>query len=321
MQAASEKPTVSIVIVSWNTKNLLVQCLESLEHCQRFPIEIIVVDNASSDDTVEAVRRRFPHVQLVQNEANLGFSKANNIGMGLSSGRYVCLINSDVVVSDGCLEKMLAYMEQRTDIGMLGPKMILSDGTVGQSCMRFPTLWNWFCSALALDSVFKKSKLFSGFMMTDFKSDRTADVEILTGWFWMVRREALNQVGGLDNRFFMYGEDFDWPKRFHQCGWKVVFYHEAEAIHYCGASSSKAPVRFYVEMNKANLQYFRKHHNIMAVAGFWLLMLLRHILRIAGYGLVYFLKRSHREDAGRKVWRSLECVLWLIKIKVPGEAR
>jgi len=314
-------PILSIVIVSWNTKKLLLQCLESLEHCRELSKEIILVDNASSDDTVETVRERFPHVRLVQNEANLGFAKANNIGIGLCSGKYVCLINSDVIVPDGCIEKMVRYMDEHVDIGMLGPKMILPDGSVGQSCMRYPTVWNWFSSALALDSVFKKSKIFGNFMMTDFKYDRTQDVDLLTGWFWMVRGEALSQVGGLDDRFFMYGEDFDWPKRYRQHGWRVVFYHEAEAIHYCSGSSSRAPVRFYVEMNKANLQYFRKHHNALAVGGFWFAMLLRQVLRLAGYGVVYLFSQPQRVDAGFKLRRSLSCILWLISPKTQGEAR
>ena len=284
-------------------------------------MEIIVVDNASSDDTVTTVLDLFPSVRLVQNEENFGFARANNIGISLISGKYVCLINSDVVIPDGCIEKMVKYMDEHVDIGMLGPKMILPDGTVGHSCMRFPTVWNWFCSALALDSVFKTSKIFSNFMMTDFNQDRTQDVDLLTGWFWMVRGEALGQVGGLDGRFFMYGEDFDWPKRFHQSGWRVVFYHEAEAIHYCGASSSRAPVRFYIEMNKANLQYFKKHHNMLSVIGFWLAILLRQVLRLVGYGGVYIFKQSRRVEAGFKVRRSLDCLLWLITAKTPGEAR
>jgi GT2 family glycosyltransferase len=314
-------PTLSVVIVSWNTKRLLAQCLESLEHCRGLLLEIIVVDNASADGTGEMLRERFPQVRLVQNEANLGFAKANNIGIDLSSGDYVSLINSDVSVPAGCLEKMITYLKEHNDIGMLGPKMILSDGTVGQSCMRFPTVWNWFCSALALDSIFKKSTTIGNFMMTDFTYDTTQDVDLLTGWFWMVRREALDKVGKLDERFFMYGEDFDWPKRFHQCGWRVVFYHEAEAFHHCGASSALAPARFYVEMNKANLQYFKKHHNRLAVVGFWLTIWLRQVLRIAGYSVVYLFKHSQRVEASLKLKRSLRCVVWLMSPKSSGEER
>lgn len=318
----SSTPSLSVVIVSWNTKKLVCQCLESLEASRaHFPMEIILVDNASSDGTAEVVRGRFPHVRLVQNETNLGFAKANNIGIALSSAKYVCLVNSDVVVPQGCLGKMLDYMDQHPDIGMLGPKMILPDGTVGRSCGRFPTVWNWFCAALALSSVFKGSKLFGDFMTTEMKYDKTVDVEVLTGWFWLVRREAIDQVGVLDDRFFIYGEDIDWPKRFHIGGWRVVFYSEAEAIHYCAASSARAPARFYVEMHRANLQYFRKHYSTPSVIGFWLAVWLHQILRIAGYGLLYPFKHPNRAAIAHKIGRSASCLLWLMRLKKLGEVR
>jgi hypothetical protein len=225
------------------------------------------------------------------------------------------LVNSDVVVPAGCLERMVEYMEQHPYIGMLGPKMLLPDGTIGQSCMRFPSLWNWFCRALALDQLFSRSRMFGGFLMTDFLYDRVMDVNVLTGWFWMVRKEALDQVGLLDERFFMYGEDIDWSKRFHEAGWRVVFYPDAEAVHYCGASSSKAPTRFYIEMNRANMQYCRQHHSRFAVLWFWLATCLHEVVRIVGYGVVYLLKRGRDSEAGFKVKRSMACLLWLMGLK------
>jgi GT2 family glycosyltransferase len=313
---------ISIIIVSWNTKKLVSECLRSLEPAGRnCSLEIILVDNASKDGTVEMAQRDFPHVICVQNSANLGFAKANNIGMNIATGQYVCLINSDVTVPEGCLETMLEYMEQHRDIGMLGPKMRLPDGSVGQSCMRFPSLWNWFCNAIGLNSVVKGNAgaLIKDFMMSDFRYDHTADVNVLTGWFWMVRREALDQVGVLDDQFFMYGEDLDWPKRFNKAGWRVVFFNEAEAVHHCGASSSKAPVRFYVEMYRANLQYFRKHHSLPAVACFWVTMWLHQLLRIIGYGLVYLFKSAHRDETQYKIKRSLVCLVWLMNRKPAGE--
>jgi GT2 family glycosyltransferase len=312
MSTNGKTMSLSVVIVSWNTKKLVLQCLESLESTRsHLPVEIILVDNASSDGTAETVCEQFPHVRLVQNESNLGFAKANNIGMSFSSGKYVCLVNSDVVVPEGCLEKMLDYMDKHPDIGMLGPKMVLPDGTIGQSCVRFPTVWTWFCNALALDSIFKGTRLSGDFILRNYDHNKIQDVDVLTGWFWMVRREASDQVGVLDDRFFMYGEDIDWPKRFHEAGWRVVFYPEAEAIHHCGASTDRAPTRFYVEMNRANLQYFRKHHGWPKVIVFWLTMLLHQILRVIGYGFVYFLKQSDRPATAFKVQRSWACIRWL----------
>jgi GT2 family glycosyltransferase len=309
-------PDVSIVIVSWNTKKILSDCLESLERCRKnLSLEVIVVDNASLDGTAEYVRERFPEVQLVQNSTNLGFARANNIGVRLSEGQYVCLVNSDVVVPEGCLKSMVEYMNQHAAIGMLGPKMVLRDGRIGQSCMRFPSVWNSFCRALALDSLFKGTRFFGGLLMTDFRYDRTIDVDVLTGWFWMVRRDALTHVGFLDERFFMYGEDIDWSRRFHKAGWRVVFFDKAEAFHYCAASSAIAPARFYIEMNRANMQYYRTYHNQLAVAGLWLATWFHQIVRILGYGAMYVLKPSGRLETRSKLKRSAACLFWLMGIQ------
>jgi GT2 family glycosyltransferase len=314
----SDKPTLSLVIVSWNTEQLVLDCLNSLESSRaHLPVEIVLVDNASKDGTVESVRERFPHVKIILNEENLGFAKANNAGIAVCSGKYVALINSDVVVPEDCLEKMVDYMEQHRDIGMLGPKMILRDGTQGSSVYEFPTVGIWLSNALGLNFVIRKL----GFMSGKVDYDKIQDVGVLTGWFWMIRREAIDQVGVLDDQFFMYGEDIDWPKRFHKSGWRVVFYPEAQAIHYCGASSALAPTRFYVEMNRANLQYFRKHHGWRGAVGFWLAMWLHQVVRIIGYCFVYPFRPSDHVIIAHKVKRSVACLLWLMGLKAPSEAR
>ena len=313
---------VSVVIVSWNTQELVRQCLKSLESARtRLSVEMILVDNASADDTVKLVREQFPWVKVLQNATNVGFAKANNIGIGISSGEYIALINSDVVVPDGCLEKMVDYLNQQADIGMLGPKMILRDGSVGQSCYRSPTVWRWFCNAVGLNFFFGEDMAPGDSATKDFNHDKIREVDVLTGWFWLVRRKATDRIGVLDDQFFMYGEDLDWPKRFHDGGWRVVFYPEAYAIHYCGASSAQAPSRFYVEMNRANLQYFRKHHGLPGVVGFWLTTWLHQILRITGYCFVYMLNQSNRANAHYKVRRSIACLRWLMGLQKPSEVR
>ena len=314
---------ISIVVVTWNGKKVISDCLESLRrYSNDSSVEVLVVDNASTDGTVDHLRQKFPFVKLIVNSTNQGFAKGNNIGIAQAAGRYICLLNSDVEVPEGCLEKMLAFMDDHPDIGMLGPKMILADESIGQSVMGFPTVWNWFCRALNLDTLFK-SKLFGGYLRTDFRYDRMEDVEVLTGWFWMVRREALDQVGGLDERYFMYGEDIDWSKRYHQAGWRVVFFPEAHAIHYCGSSSANAPTRFYIEMRRANMQYCAKYHNSLTCAGFWLTIWLQEAIRILGYSAVYLLRRSARASAGYKVRRSALCLSWMMGLRTTeaGTAR
>jgi GT2 family glycosyltransferase len=270
------------------------------------------VDNASSDGTPDVVEREFPAVKLIRNRENLGFARGNNIGVKESTGKYVSLINSDVVASQGCLDQLLEYMEHHPDIGVLGPKMIMPDGSVGASCMSFPTVANWFWRALALDTIFKRSRRFGAYLMTYFPYDRLADVEVLTGWFWVIRREAMEQVGLLDERFFMYGEDIDWCKRFHSAGWRVVFFPRATAIHYCAASSAKAPIRFYIEEARANLQYCRRHHGTLAVAGFWFGSVLHEVIRIVGHGVSCILNSSVRDEGSFKVRRGWRCLLWLV---------
>ena len=145
---------VSVVVVSWNTCRLTLDCVRSLESSRKsLSTEMIVVDNASSDDTVEQLRRQFPHVNVIENRENLGFARGNNIGLKICTGKYVALINSDVVVPQGCLEKMVLFMEESAGIGLLGPKMILRDGSIGRSVYASPTVWNWFCNALGLSSL------------------------------------------------------------------------------------------------------------------------------------------------------------------------
>jgi GT2 family glycosyltransferase len=215
-----------------------------LRQSVREPLEVIVVDNASSDGSPEAVRANYPAVQLICNSGNDGFARGNNIGIRASQGEYLFLVNSDVVVSDGCFEKLLRYMDGHPEIGMLGPRILGSDGKVQRNCMGFPSLWNTLCRAVALDTLFPQSQLFGSHFLTFWNFDDTRPVDVINGCFWVLKRSAVDEVGLLDERFFMYGEDVDWCKRFRQKGWKVVFFGEAEALHYGGASSANAPIKF-----------------------------------------------------------------------------
>ncbi|MGD0260546.1 MAG: glycosyltransferase family 2 protein [Verrucomicrobiota bacterium] len=304
---------VSVIIVSWNAREYLMQCLSSLcaEVC-RYPMEIIVVDNASTDGSSEAVRNWYPHIKLIENSTNLGFAKANNIGISASSGQYVCLINSDTKVLPDCITRLVDYCEAHPKGGMVGPRIIGGDGKLQRSCRGFPSIWNMFCMALALDRLFPSCKLFTGYLLRHWPQDSVGPVDILSGCFWLVRRQALEEVGLLDESFFMYGEDMDWCKRFWSHKWKVVFVPLAEAIHYGGASSSKAPVQFYVERHRADLRYWRKHHSRLAVACYFMLTCLRLLLRAAGYSLTFLCGRPAREDCRHKVCRSLAALRWML---------
>lgn len=309
-----ERIGLSIIVVTWNAKQFVQQCLDSIVVAAKYhqSMEIIVVDNNSTDGTPQLIAKQYPAVTLVRNTDNLGFAKATNIGVKEARGEYVCMINSDVVVPEGCLDQMLVYMHEHPTVGLLGPKMIGPDGTAQRSTMRFPTIWNTFCRALAIDAIPGGSKLFGGILMRDFPHDKTMDVEVLNGWFWMGRRIAIDQVGLLDERFFIYGEDIDWCHRFHLAEWGVVFFADVSAIHYGGASSSSAPTRFYVEMQRANLQYWEKHSSWLSVKCFVVNAWLYHIVRIIGHSIIYMFSSMKRAESECKIKNSRASLQWLV---------
>jgi GT2 family glycosyltransferase len=302
----------SVVIVVWNAKKYVIECLESLrEHCLGVYDEVIIVDNASTDGTPEVIAQMFPDFRLIRNPKNLGFAKANNIGIMQSSGEYVCLVNSDVKFTSDCLSPMLRFLSKNSEVGMVGPKMLGTDGEVRRSTMRFPTVWNQFSRALGLDIAFKNSRMFGGLLMSDFDHKTTGPVEVLNGWFVVVRRTSMDRVGLLDPQFFMYGEDVDWCYRFHEAGEKVVFFGKAEAIHYGGASSSNAPLHFYLEMYYASWQYWRKHHSRWAQTAFLASLVVYHMVRLFGSAASYPFFPSQRSQNLAKLRRSLVCLRWV----------
>jgi GT2 family glycosyltransferase len=274
--------------------------------------EVIVVDNASADGSPEMVAEEFPEITLVQSKENLGFARANNLGLKQASGSYLALINSDVVVHPGCFERLVSFLETHPEAGLVGPKVLGSDGQLQRTCRRFPTIWNTICRSLALDDVFSRWPLFSGREMRHWDHSATAEVETLNGCVWMARRQAVEEVGGLDEQFFFYAEDVDWCKRLRDVGWKVVFYPAATATHFGGGSSSNAPLRYSIEMLRANLAYWRKHRGIPGLAAFYSLSILHHAIRLVLRGLKTVAGRDSSGETAYKCKRSLVCLRWLL---------
>ena len=264
MTTSGREVDVSVIIVNWNTRQLLLECLESLETCgtDSRP-EIIVVDNGSEDGSVEAVKERFPGVHVIENGTNLGFAKANNIGIVQASGRYLCLINSDVKVRTGCIDALARYMDANRGIGMVGPRILNPDLSVQDSCRRFPSLWTNLVVSSGLDKLFPESRVFYGEHMFFFSHERVLDTDYIAGCFMLVRRETIDQVGLMDERFFIYQEEVDWCKRIWEGGWKVTFFPGAEAIHHHGASSSRDPLRFELARQRSVLMYWEKFHGLL----------------------------------------------------------
>ena len=217
---------LSIIIVSYNNKKLLKQTLDSIyDTIQKINYEIIIVDNNSMDGSIDLVKQNYRQIIIIENKKNLGFSCANNIGINQAKGRYMLLLNSDTVVTDNCFEKCIKYMDEHPDIGALGCKVVLSDGKLDPACKRsFPTPEVSFYRMTGLSWLFPKSKRFGRYNLTYLDEDAIHEVDSLVGAFMMVRREGIEQVGLLDEDFFMYGEDIDWCYRIKQAGWKIVYY-------------------------------------------------------------------------------------------------
>ena len=293
--------SISIIIVSWNARRYLEGCLASIrQHGKPCVREIIVIDNGSSDGSPEMVARDFPEVKLIRSNENLGFARANNLGVMHCSGRFVAFINSDVVVHEGCFEKLAGYLEDNEPVGLVGPKVFWGDGSLQRTCRFFPGFWNLTCQALGLDRMFPGRSFFGGREMRNWDFNNTAEVEVLGGCFWLARRTAMGEVGPLDERFFFYGEDVDWCKRFGARGWKVVLVTEASATHYGGASSSNMPLRYSIEMLRANLVYWAKHYGVLGKLFFFFIAVIHNGLRFALLGLQILVGLPGEANADQK---------------------
>lgn len=295
-------PSVSIVIVSWNTREILRDCLRSIiEDAGPVSYEVIVVDNASADDSVEMVRREFPDVRLIENADNRGFAAANNQGIAVAEGRYVLLLNSDTIVLDQAIAKTVAFADARPDAGIVGCRVLNGDRTLQPTCFMYPSLFNMLLSSTYLYKLWPKSRLFGREQMTWWQRDDVREVDVVTGCFMLVRREAIDQIGVMDERFFMYAEETDWCYRFKEAGWKVLFTPAGEIIHLGGQSSNRVRVEMTVQLRLSILHFIRKHH---CGIYHWLacqLVLLFFVLRIPAWLVVYAVGRERREMAKSKL--------------------
>lgn len=233
---------LSIIIVNYNVKEFLQNLLTSLSKAvANLSSEIIVVDNGSDDGSVELLRNKFPQVTLISNEENLGFSKANNLGLRIAKGKNLLLLNPDTIVQEDTFEKLIKFFEEHQDAGMIGCKILNPDGTLQLACRRsFPGPWTSFCKVSGLSTMFPKSKIFARYNLTFLDEDQSYEVDAISGSFMMVRREVFENIGGLDEQFFMYGEDLDWCYRVQKTGWKVYYVHETTIIHYKGESTKRS---------------------------------------------------------------------------------
>jgi len=263
---------LGIVILNWNTSALLKRCLETVFASEgEIVYRVVVVDNASSDDSAAMVRSEFPTAELIVSPVNNGYSYGNNLGLRAlgfnargpaapGAPRYALLLNPDTEVPHDGLFAMTRFMDSRPEVGAAGPKLILPDGSLDKACRRgFPTPMVSLYHFAGLGKLFPRSPRFARYNMTYLDPDEEAQVDSVVGAYMQVRREALEEVGLLDEAFFMYGEDLDWAYRIQKAGWKIV-YHPQVVVRHVKRAASRQSQRAQFEFWRAMLIFYRKHY-------------------------------------------------------------
>lgn len=272
---------ISFIVVNWNTKDMTKGCLESIYNSlHEGPFEIILVDNASSDGSIDHLRAQFPDVRIITNSSNLGFAKANNQGLAIAKGSYAFLVNSDVVMNADAIDGVGSFLNSNKDIGVVGTRLIYGrDGKTQKYAFGYaPTLWRLFNQFSALFYLSRYIPLFKGITACSLEKGAPVPVDWVSGACLAVRMEAYKKVGGMDESYFFYVEDMEWCSRIKRAGWQVYFMPDLNVLHFYGTSQQTREQR--VDMvghwYKNLRQFFAKDHgrislfifDVMAACGF-----------------------------------------------------
>lgn len=303
---------LSIIIVSWNTRELLERCLsDAYAACSNLTAEVFVVDNGSSDGSQQLVRDHFPQAHLIANNENHGFVKANNQALALAQGEFVLLLNSDAFVQHDALRMMVDFLRACPEAGAVGPRLRYPDGSLQRSCTAFPTLFDELCLMLQLDRLFPRSSLFGRFWLSGWQYNELREVDVIMGACLMVRREVVEQVGMLDERFFMYSEEVDWCYRIQQAGWRLYLLPDAEAVHIWGGSSGPVRVETFLQLFRSRLLFFRKHRGARAATALKGVFALGSLVRLGVAAPLALVDRLRRRPIHPKLlcyWRLLQAL-------------
>jgi GT2 family glycosyltransferase len=296
---SEDRPDVSVLVVSYNTRELLGRMFAALNAARgKLSLQIIVVDNASRDGSAEFVRSDFPEAELIENSENVGFGRANNQAIPRAKGRYILLLNTDAFVAPDALSKTIEYMDTNLHCGLLGVKLVGSDGSLQPSCRFFPTPWNVFLSATGLTRLARKTRLVDD-MSWDHNSIRECDW--VPGCFYLIRREVIERVGLFDPIYFLYYEEVDHCRRIRDAGWSIVYFPFTQVVHLGGESAkSVGTLTDYGQVSELQIEsellYFRKHFGFFGLARATLLSLLANALS-CGKALLRFNTKGMRRSA------------------------
>ena len=301
MRKKSSRGVVAVIIVSYNTRDLLRGCLASLKGPGRKrPPHVVVVDNASSDGSVEMVRKEFSWVELIANDRNAGFAAANNQALRCTPEEFILCLNPDTIVEENTIRNSVDYLRANPDVGLLGCRINNPDGTLQLSARRFPSLWTLIVEMTGLYKVAPSGwTIFNPWIV---RTNGPVDTDVVKGAFFLLRKKALEVVGTFDERFALYSEEADWCRRARTAGWRVVYFPQVQITHLEGASSvvRRNSAKFLLLESEA--AYFRKHHgNLMAILVL-LLWWTGALLRVIGWLGVWAFRRIQ----GRTTAHSLE---------------
>lgn len=259
MPAPPRAPVLSIVVISYNTREMTLDCLASVHTQTRTPFELIIVDNASSDGSAQAIAAAFPQVKLVAEDTNHGFARAHDIALAHVSAPWLLLLNPDTVVLDRALDKLLAFAKRTPEAGIWGGRTLFADHSLNpMSCWRQMTLWNVFCRVSGLTGIFPRSGVFNSEAYGGWQRDSERAVDIVTGCLFLLRRELWDRLGGFDAAFTMYGEEADLCLRARKLGVRPRTTPEVEVIHYGGASDTVRADKM-VRLMRAKTELIKRH--------------------------------------------------------------
>ncbi len=289
-------PMLSVVIVNWNTSCLLAECIRAIEFGAASVLhDIWVVDNGSSDDSVAMLRRKFPHVHVIESQVNLGFAGANNLAMQRSEGRYLILLNTDAIVTPGSILALLDLAERTPRAGIIGAHLLNPDGSFQASHTDFPTLWQEFLILTTIGRRLRGS-WYPSHGPEEAKGPQRVDY--VEGACMLVRRDALEAVGGLDEGYFMYAEEVDWCRRMADKGWEVWYQPAAKVLHIGGASSAKRKTSREADLYRSRVRYFRIHHGWLQAEMLKAMIVAFTGMKQIGHALMRWFTRNQR---GRQV--------------------
>jgi GT2 family glycosyltransferase len=284
--------SLSIIIVSWNTCKLLENCIGSiLANPPTSPFEIWVVDNDSTDDSPRTVREKFPQVHLVENRENVGFARANNQAIQRCTGKYVLLLNPDTLVTSGTLQALVDFLDQHPEAGAAGARILNPDGSFQISSHPRPTLSRELWRLFHLDSLWP----YAEYPLTKWETNRAQEVDALMGACLLLRREVLDQVGSLDEDYFIYSEEVDLCYRIQRAGWRLFWVPQAEVVHFGGQSTQQAPTEMFLNLYHGKIKYFRKHNGWLAAQIYKLILRIAALSRLMLAAFVIFEHVSRRQ--------------------------